>query len=34
MSTLNKNAYEVFLFDNNLTSKDDSGAAAYFTKRS
>ncbi|ELR1124034.1 nucleoid-associated protein, partial [Salmonella enterica subsp. enterica serovar Corvallis] len=32
MSTLNKNAYEVFLFDNNLTSKDDSGAAAYFYK--
>ncbi|ELC8015254.1 nucleoid-associated protein [Escherichia coli] len=32
LSVLNKNAYDVYLFDNNLTSKDDSGAAAYFYK--
>ncbi|MGE4838601.1 nucleoid-associated protein [Yersinia enterocolitica] len=32
LPVMNKNAYEVFLFDNNLTSKDDSGAAAYFYK--
>ncbi|HDS6402206.1 TPA: nucleoid-associated protein [Morganella morganii subsp. morganii] len=30
--TINKKSYEVYLFDNNLTSKDDSGAAAYFYK--
>ncbi|HHX0702400.1 MULTISPECIES: nucleoid-associated protein [Enterobacterales] len=29
---MDKNSYEVFLFDNNLTSKDDLGAAVYFYK--
>lgn len=28
-----KESYDVYLFDNNLTAKDDSGAAAYFYKK-